>query len=409
MRVIGLDVHRTFAEVAVLEAGRVRSEGRVATTALALEAFARTLRPDDQVVLEATTNTHAIVRVLRPHAGRVAIANPLRTRLIAEAKIKTDKIDAGVLAQLLAAGFLPEVWMPDETTAELRRQAARRRQLVCQRTRLKNQIHAILSRNLIPPCPAADLFGHKGRAWLAHQPLPGDEQAAVAAHLRGLDLAGTELQAVEAELARAALPRGDVRHLLTIPGVDAIVAISLLAAIGDVARFASPLKLIGYLGLDPRVRQSGLQVARPGPITKQGRAHARGMLVEAAWVAAKTPGPLRAFFLRVRARRGAQVAAVATARKLAVLAWHLLTKKQDYSWARPSLTAQKVRRLELRAGLPPHRGQRGATHDYNLKEVRARERALSTQAEQAYQRLVAHWQPRRAKKTGAGATMGERR
>jgi transposase len=295
MRFIGLDVHRTFAEVAVLAEGQVHAAGRVATTALALEAFARTLRADDQVVLEATLNTQAIVRVLRPHVARVAIANPLRTRLIAEAKIKTDKIDAAVLAQLLAAGFLPEVWMPDETTAALRRRVARRTQLVRQRTRLKNQVHAILARNLIPPCPAADLFGHKGRAWLARQPLPSDEQSAVATYLRTLDLAGIDLRAVEENLAQAALPRADVRHLITIPGVDAIVALSLVAAIGDVGRFASPLKLIGYLGLDPRVRQSGLQPARSGPITKQGRAQARGMLVEAAWVAAKTPGPLRAF------------------------------------------------------------------------------------------------------------------
>ena len=104
--------------------------------------------------------------------------------------------------------------------------------------------------------------------------------------------------------------------------------------------------------MDPRVRQSGVQPARHGRITKQGRAHARGMLVEAAWAAAKTAGPLRAFFPRERAKRGAQVAAVATARRLAVLAWHLATKAQDYAWARPSLTAQKLRALELQAGAP---------------------------------------------------------
>lgn len=154
--------------------------------------------------------------------------------------------------------------MPDETTAALRRRVARRTQLVRQRTRLKNQVHAILARNLIPPCLAADLFGHKGRAWLAQQPLPSDEQSAVATYLRTLDLAGTDLRAVEENLAQAALPRADVRHLITIPGVDAIVALSLVAAISDVRRFASPLKLIGYLGLDPRGRQSGLQPARSG-------------------------------------------------------------------------------------------------------------------------------------------------
>jgi transposase len=111
----------------------------------------------------------------------------------------------------------------------------------------------------------------------------------------------------------------------------------------------------------------------------------------------------------VRAKRGAQIAAVATARKLAVLVWHLLTHEQDYAWARPSLTAQKLRALELHAGAPAHRGRRGAAHAYNLKDVRARERALSTQAEQAYTRLVARWQTRRPKTMGAGATTGERR
>jgi transposase len=152
------------------------------------------------------------------------------------------------------------------------------------------------------------------------------------------------------------------------------------------------------------VRQSGLQPAQHGRITKRERAHARGMLVEAAWAAAKTPGPLRAFF----ARRGRQIAAVATARKLAVLAWHLLTKQQDYAWARLSLTEQKRRKLELRAGQAAHRGQRGRAHAYNLTTLRARERAIGEQAEPAYQTLVAHWrsQPR---KRGTGAANAARR
>ena len=133
------------------------------------------------------------------------------------------------------------------------------------------------------------------------------------------------------------------------------------------------------------------------------------MLVEAAWAAAKTPGPLHAFYERVRARRGMQIAVVATARKLAVLCWHLIVKGEDYAYGRPSLLAQKLRALELRAGMPSRRGQRGSTHAYNLKEVRARERALSEQGEIAYKQLVADWQAKaRAKKTGAGAATGVR-
>ena len=120
-----------------------------------------------------------------------------------------------------------------------------------------------------------------------------------------------------------------------------------------------PQRLASYLGLNPRVRQSGGQPAQHGHITKQGRAHARGMLVEAAWAAAKTPGPLRAFYERVRARRGMQVAVVATARKLATLCWHLVIGEQDYAFARPSLTDKKLRGLQLRAGMPPRRGQKG--------------------------------------------------
>src|SRR5437868_6574595 len=117
------------------------------------------------------------------------------------------------------------------------------------------------------------------------------------------------------------------------------------------------------------------------------------MLVEAASVAAKAPGPLHAFFERVRARRGFQIAVVATARKLAVLCWHLIRNETDYAFARPSLVANKQRALELRAGQPPRRGQRGKAAQYSLREVRQRERVILEHAEIAYQHLVAGWQP----------------
>lgn len=133
------------------------------------------------------------------------------------------------------------------------------------------------------------------------------------------------------------------------------------------------------------------------------------MLVEAAWAASKTPGPLRAFYERVRSRRGMQVAVVATARKLAVLCWHLITKGEDYAFARPSLTAQKMRRLELRAGMPSRRGQKGKAAGYSLKEVRARENALNEHAEHAYRQIVADWQAKRpAAKPGVAAANGAR-
>jgi transposase len=401
-RCIGLDVHRDFAQVAIWRDGQVSQAGRFATTPEQVRAFADGLGLDDEGALEATGNAWAVATLLASRAGRVVVSNPAKTRAIAEAKVKTDKVDAAILAGLLAADYLPPVWLADADTAALRRQVLRRAHIVRQRTRLKNQVHAILHRNLIPRCPAADLFGIKGRAWLAAQQLPPDEQAAAAALLRQLDFHGEELRLIDRELGRVALGRDDVRRLMTIPGVDATVALSIVAAVGDFTRFRTPQKLVCYFGLNPRVRQSGGQPASHGRITKAGPAHARGMLVEAAWCASKAPGPLRAFYQRVRARRGMQVAVVATARKLATLCWHLMIKGEDYAFALPSLVAHKQRKLELRAGAPAARGRKGKTASYSLKAVRAAERDLATQAEAAYRTMVAAWQPTRP----AGRTPG---
>ena len=287
-RCIGLDVHREFAQVAVWEDGVVRHLGQISLCDETLRIFADSLGPEDEVAIEATCNTHAIVRLIEPHVARVVVSNPQKTRAIAEAKVKTDKVDAEVLAQLLAADYLPSVWVADQGTQALRRQVARRAHIVRQRTRLKNQVQAILHRNLIPRCPAADLFGIKGRCWLANQPLPTDEAFAVEALLRQLDFHGQELRIIDAALGRVALGSADVKRLMTIPGVDATVALSIVAAIGDFRRFRHPEQVVSYLGLNPRVKQSGGQPASHGRITKQGRAHARGMLVEAAWAASKT-------------------------------------------------------------------------------------------------------------------------
>ena len=165
MRCVGLDVHRDFCEVAIVEHGVVRSAGRVPTTPEALTLFAQSLGPDAQVVLEATGNALAIARVLRPHVARVVLTDPSAVHESGAAK--TDRIDARALARLLASGFVREVWAPDDETAMLRWQLSRRRQLVKHRTREKNQVHAVLIRNLKERPPMSDLFGVNGRAWLA--------------------------------------------------------------------------------------------------------------------------------------------------------------------------------------------------------------------------------------------------
>ena len=394
-RVIGMDIHRTFAEVVFWEAGKLRPTGRVSMTRAGLEGFGRSLDKADEVVIEATGNAMAVVRVLSPYVARVIVANPLQVKAIAHAHVKTDKIDAGVLASLRAANFLPEIWLPDAETERLRRLVARRNQVVRHRTRIKNEVHAILHAHLIPPCPHAELFGRLGRLWLSGQAVPDDERAAIERHLRELDRLGEDLAVLDREIAQAAIDDAAVKRLITITGVNLIVAAGLVAAIGDVRRFPDPQKLVSYVGLNPRVRQSGLGLAQHGRISKRGRSHARAMLVEAAWAAAKAPGPLRAFFLRIRTRRGHQIAAVAVARKLAVLCWHLLTKNADYQWARPALVANKLRSMELLAGQSTRKGnKRGAAYAYNIKELRDREIELARHAEQAYERFVSQWQRR---------------
>lgn len=396
VRYIGMDVHREFAQLAVVEDGLVRDEGRIDVTPEALRRWANGLLPDDEVALEATGNSDAIATLLAPLVGRVVVSNPTKTRAIAEAKVKTDKVDARILAQLLAADFLPPVWLPDDRIRSLRRQVARRAHLVRQRTRVKNQVHAILARNLAPTPPVSDLFGRAGRHWLSRQPLPPDERSSVQALIRQLDFHTTELAAVDKELAIEALGDPMVARLMTIPGVDAIAGLSIVAAVGDFSRFDDPDKLVAYVGLNPKVRQSGNSAPVHGRISKAGRAHVRGVLVEAAWSASRAPGPLRAFFQRIKARRGFQTAVVATARKMTVLAWHLITKDEDYAFARPGLVTHKRRKLELAAGAPSRRGNHGSPGAaYNDKQRRNEEKAVVEQAERAYQVFVAHWQPRK--------------
>lgn len=356
----------------------------------------QSLGPGDHVVLESTAMTWAIAELLAAHAGRVTVSNPMRTRAIASAKVKTDKIDARVLAQLGAADFLPEVWAPDEATRALRRRIAHRSSLVRQRTRLRNQVHAVLARNLID-APVTDVFGQAGRRWLADVLLAEHEREQVDSNLRLHDALEGEIELVERQFAEQALARGDVRHLMTIPGVGAITALAMVAVIGDVTRFPGPRQLVGYLGLDPRVRQSGEKAARHGHISRAGQAHARGLLIEAAHTAIRTPGPLRAFHARIAARRGKQIAICATARKLAVLAWHLLSKDEDYRYGAPTITQRKLRNLQRQAHDPgPPISLAGETKRKVL------ERHFLEEAERNYRTYVATKTAR-----GAGAATGD--
>lgn len=407
MRSIGLDVHQGFCEVAICEAGAVRSAGRVKTARADLELLAQSLGPEDRVVLEATGPAFAVARILMAHVAEVVVVNAAEVRAISHARVKSDRFDARMLAKLLHAGMLASVWVPTAQIGALRRRVARRGALVRQRTRAKNEVHGALARCLLGRSPASDLFGVKGRRWLAGQQLPAEEAETVDGCLRQIDFLEGEIAMIDQALAAFAVESADVRRLMTIPGVGLGTAVALIAAIGDITRFPSARELVGYLGLDPTSRQSGDQAPRGGRISKRGNAHARSVLVEAAWVAIRTPGPLRAFGERIRARRGAQIAAVAVARKIAALAWHLLTNGKDYAFGRPSLVRAKLRSAQRTAGAPPLPKRHAGTRVSAAADERAAERELCERAETAYRRLAADWAASRpTNSTGVGATPG---
>jgi transposase len=395
-------VHLDFCELAICEDGKVRSAGRVPSTLEALKVLAESLLPTDRVVLEVTGSAWEIAGILEPHVAKVVVVSPGDTG-ITQARAKTDRLDARTLAKLLWAGELDAVWTPDELTRVLRRRLARREQLVRSRSRAKSEIHAVLMRRLVGRPPVSDLFGVKGRQWLRQLELPVEECETVEGCMRHIEFLDTEIAEVERLIARYALSCSDARRLMSVPGVNVICAATFLAAIGDIRRFPTSRQLVGYLGLDPKVRQSGSSPARGGRISKQGSPQARWALCEAAFSAVRQPGPLHAFYERVRARRGYGIAVVAAARKLAVLFWCLLTREEQYAHQQPSLTAKKIRLLEIRAGAPTLKGKQTGTFATREK-MRAAEKALALQAEASYVRMVRDWQAAAPKKAGASVT-----
>ena len=343
----GLDLHKKMVEAVIVgDDGRLLRNDRFPATRAALEAYARRHLAGCAVALEATTNTWPVAGLLRPLVGELVISNPMRTRAIAEAKIKTDRVDATVLAQLLRLDYLPRVWQPDSATQSLRRRATERANLVADRTRIKNRIHAVLHQRLIE-APPGDLFDARHRKWLAALPLDPEGEESLGRQLRQLAAVESELALLEQRLAQEAYHDPRAKLLLTLPGVDLAVAQALLSALGDVDRFPDGDHAAAYLGLVPSTYQSG-EHCYHGRITKQGRSHARWLLVQAAQHLDRHPGPLGVFFRRIARKKNRNVAVVATARKLVAIAWRMLKHHEPYRYAQPHTVQAKFARLRVR-------------------------------------------------------------
>ena len=283
-------------------------------------------------VVESMNGARFVHDQLERFGWDVRIADAVKAKGLAPLACKTDKIDAWVLAELARRDLIPEIWLPNPRVRAERERARFRLHLVRHRTSLKNRVHAILIAHGIPN-PSSDLFGAGGRRLLDRLALPEPWRSTTQASLALIDTLDAQIDACERELRSLGADHPYVPLLMSLPGVAWILAYTIASEIGDISRFPTPTKLIGYTGLTPRVEQSGEQDRR-GPLRKNGPNHLRWALVEAAHTASRHPH-YRPILERNRARhgskRGTKITAITIGRKLAEASWHMLTRNQPFA------------------------------------------------------------------------------
>jgi len=321
----GLDMHKNFCQTIVCtEDGVVIKQGKLPATTEEIGNFFSGLS-DVKIAVEATTCYEYVFDFLEGKGYTVVLSHPLKTRMIAESRIKTDKIDARVLADLLRANLLPTSYVPPKNIRELRHLVRRRVFLGRLRGRLKNRIHAELIRRGLR-YDDGDLFVKDGVQWLHSLNIP-----AVESYLVAMGPINVEIRALEKEIRSEGLKYKEVRHLVTVYGIGFYSAVIIFSEIGDVNRFRSEEKLFSYAGLIPSVRQSG-EHKYHGSITKVGSKHLRWILVEAVRVHLRhnPDSKLTLYYKRLRRKKPDNVAVIATARKLLQIIYHMLKNDKDY-------------------------------------------------------------------------------
>jgi len=337
----GLDLSRKRLDVCLLDEEGARVEMTAAPPdADGLRELAGRLAGHGQPIyaaLESMNGARFVHDELEREGWEVALADARKVKGLAPLAAKTDRIDAFVLAELARRDLVPAIWLPTPGVRAERERARFRLHLVRHRAALKARIHASLIAHG-HSCPVADLFGVRGRALLDRLALPEPWAATTAASLRLIAELDGEIAACEAELRRLGADHPYVPLLMTAPGIAWVLAYTIAAEIGEIERFATPKKLVGYSGLCPKVYQSGACDYR-GPLAKNGPEHLRWALIEAAVHAARHPA-FAAHYQRTRQRlgkqRGAKVARIEVARKLAEAIWHMLTRNQPFAPAGPA-------------------------------------------------------------------------
>jgi transposase len=323
---VGIDVHRKRSQVAVVaEDGKMQLNRNVVNGSEPMLRLIGGLPAGTPVAFEAAFGWGWLAELLGDYGFEAHLVHPLRCKAIASARLKNDKVDAAILAQLLRADLLPEAWIAPQPVRQLRALLRHRASLVRLGTQLRNRIHAV----------AAD-FGYDrtgsywtgpGRGWLAELDLPPVSREIVTDCLAFIDALAPEIERLDAEVRRHARADPRVKVLTTLPGVGQFTALMMVAEIGDITRFPSARKLASWAGLTPTVRGSDLTV-RHGHISKQGSAWLRWVLNQAAQTAKRSP-EFEATYSAIARRRGKKIATIAISRKLLTRAYHLLADAHD--------------------------------------------------------------------------------
>jgi transposase len=334
---VGLDLSRRKVDVCLLNGdGEHLDQLVVPPDSDSLRALARRI---DEVhggpvcaVVESMTGARLVHDALEQEGWSVEIADAQKVKGLAPLACKTDRIDSMVLAVLSQRDLVPAIWLPDLRIREERELARFRLHLVKHKSALKCRIHSTLI-NFGRPCPVTDLFGAEGRRLLARLDVPEPWRGNVTAALELIDDLERQIGEANRRLKAGHADHPYIPLLLSAPGVGWVLAFTIAAEIGEIERFSSPEKLTGYTGLCPRVNQSG-DADRRGPLTKHGPTYLRWALLEATMHALKHPAYSERYQRnkrRLGKQRGAKVAQIDIARRLAHAIWHMLTRNQQFA------------------------------------------------------------------------------
>ena len=343
MLYVGLDLSRKRLDFDALLPGGERFErGAVPPDRDGLRGLVRGLGDANGPVLatiESMSGARFVHDQLELAGWDVRIADAFKVKGLAPLACKTDRIDGWVLAELGRLQLVPEIWLPDPAVRAERELARFRLHLVKHRSALKNRVHAALIAHGVAN-PTSDLFGAGGRRLLARLSLPDPWRSTMQASLALIDILDEEITGIERELRTLGADHRSIPLLVTCPGIGWILAFTIASELGEINRFPTPLKLVGYTGLCPKVDQSGERDWR-GPLRKNGPNHLRWALVEAAHTAVRRPcyQPILARQITRHGRkRGTKIAAIDVARKLAEAIWYMLNRNQPFAPASATKT-----------------------------------------------------------------------